>query len=460
MNMHAIVLAGLLIVGAGGVSMGKSVADGTTAVERATGGVDASRIRADVDALASFGTRHTASDTESDVRGIGAARRWLKQRFEDGVAESGRAGELACEVWFDSHRVEADGRRILADVDVVNVMCRIPGADVAARDRLYYVLAHYDSRASDGADGVSDAPGANDDASGVAVLLELARVLSRERLDATVVLMATAGEEQGLYGARLHARALRERGANVAAVLNNDTVGDPSGPDGRMARDVVRVFSEGVPAGLVRDGEMGDVRSMRTVAGELDSPSRQLARYVAEVAAAHSPAVEPMLVFRADRFLRGVDHTAFNEEGWAAVRFVEVYEDYTKQHQDVRVEDGVSYGDLPEFVDAKYIADVTRLNAMTLVHLANAPAEPADVRIIVAELTNDTTLRWERVDGASGYEVVWRETTSPVWTEARDVGDRVEATLPLSKDHWVFGVRSYDADGFLSPVVFPRPSRD
>ena len=158
--------------------------------------------------------------------------------------------------------------------------------------------------------------------------------------------------------------------------------------------------------------------------------------------------------------MRGGVLSAVNEEGWAAVRFVEVYEDYTKQLQDVRVEDGVSYGDLPEFVDAEYVADVTRLNAMTLVHLANAPAEPADVRIIVAELTNATTLRWERVDGASGYEVVWRETTSPVWTESKDVGDRVEATLPLSKDHWVFGVRSYDADGFLSPVVFPRPARE
>ncbi len=439
--------------------MGEAVDAGDVAT-RAAAAIDAARVRSDVDALAAFGTRHTASETESDVRGIGAARRWLKTRFEEAVAGSGREGALACRVWFDSHRVEADGRRILADVDVVNVVCEIPGARDSARDRLYYVLAHYDSRASDGADGEIDAPGANDDASGVAVLLELARVLSAERLDATVVLLATAGEEQGLYGARRHAAALAARGADVRAVLNNDTVGDPSGPDGRRARDRVRVFSEGLPLAVVQDGQMRDVRGLRSVAGELDSPSRQLARYVDEVARMYGPAVEPMLVFRADRFLRGGDHTAFNEQGWPAVRFIEVYEDYTRQHQDVRVEDGVRYGDLPEFVDAGYVADVARLNAMMLVHLASAPAEPGDVRIIVAELTNDTTLRWARVAGAAGYEVVWRETTSPVWTESRDVGEVTEATLPLSKDHWVFGVRSYDADGHLSPVVFPRPARD
>lgn len=464
MKTIARVLACLPMAGAGGVLMGSQMTgaavDAGDVATRAAAAIDAARVRADVDALAAFGTRHTASETESDVRGIGAARRWLKVRFEEAVAGSGREGALACEVRFDTHRVAADGRRILADVDVVNVVCTIPGARDAARDRLYYVLAHYDSRASDGADGAIDAPGANDDASGVAVLLELARVLSAERLDATVVLLATAGEEQGLYGARRHAAALAERGADVRAVLNNDTVGDPSGPDGRSARDRVRVFSEGLPLDVVREGEMRDVRSLRSVAGELDSPSRQLARYVDEVARMYGPAVEPMLVFRADRFLRGGDHTAFNEQGWPAVRFIEVYEDYTRQHQDVRVEDGVQFGDLPEFVDAGYVADVTRLNAMTLVHLANAPAEPEDVRIIVADLTNDTTLRWARVDDAAGYEVVWRETTSPVWTESKDVGDRVEATLPLSKDHWVFGVRSYDARGHLSPVVFPRPARE
>lgn len=427
--------------------------------------VEPANLRASVDRLAGFGTRHTVSDTTSDVRGIGAARRWVKSAFEDAVSGSGRTGALAVRVGFDPHSVPADGRRILEDTEVVNVVCTIPGADPASSDRLYYVLAHLDSRATDANDHISDAPGANDDASGVAALIELARVLSAERLDSTVVLMATSGEEQGLYGARFHAQAARANGADIRGVLNNDTIGNPLGADGREARDEVRILSEGLPLEVLAhdpDRLATYVRQARMLGSESDGISRQLARYVHEIGELHRAPVRAKLVFRPDRFLRGGDHTPFNELGFAGVRFCEVHEDYTQQHQDVRVENGVRYGDLAEYVDAGYLADVTRLNAVTLVHIANAPSTPTSARIIVANLDTDTTLRWDASPepDVAGYEIVWRETTSPVWEESQDVGNATEGSVDLSKDNWIFGVRSYDRDGYRSPVAFPMPARE
>lgn len=423
--------------------------------------IQADRMRADIQALANFGTRHTLSETQSDIRGIGAARRWIAKQFENAVAS---AGNTTATVAFDAHRHEPDGRRLNQPVDIVNVVCTIPGSMPEARGRLYYVMGHYDSRASDVMDATSDAPGANDDGSGVAALLELARVLADAKLDATIVLMATAGEEQGLLGAGDHAKALNEAESDVRAVLNNDMVGDPTGPGGLVATDRVRIFSEGLPA-VAFDGRDADAQvlaSIRRLATESDAPSRQLARYIAEVGRVHSMPVQPMLIFRPDRFLRGGDHTPFNELGFAAVRFTHVYEDYSRQHQDIRVNDGTAYGDVPEHVDAEYLANVTRLNAATLVHLCNAPSAPTNARIIVAELTNDTTLRWDASPepDVAGYQVVWRATTASDWEELKDVGKITEATIDLSKDNWFFGVRAYDHDGYLSPVVTPHAARD
>lgn len=433
--------------------------------DRVLAAVDPANLRGHVDTLASFGTRHTLSDTSSDTRGIGAARRWVANAFEQAVADSGRSGDLTPRVEFDSHTVEPDGRRITEPVEVVNVVCAIPGADPVSRDRLYYVLAHLDSRASEANDAVSDAPGANDDASGVAALIELARVLSRERLDSTIVLMATSGEEQGLFGARLHAQAAQAAGKDIRAVLNNDTIGNPTGPGGLMARNEVRILSEGIPLeALAQDPDRlaGFVRQMRMLGAESDGVSRQLARYIYDIGELHRAPVRAKLIFRPDRFLRGGDHTPFNELGYAGVRFCEVYEDYTQQHQDVRNENGIAYGDLPEHVDAGYLADVTRLNAVVLTHIANAPSVPTNARVIVAELTNDTTLRWDTSPepDVAGYEIVWRETTSPVWQDFKDVGDATEGTVDLSKDNWIFGVRAYDRDGYRSPVAFPMPARE
>jgi uncharacterized protein (TIGR01244 family) len=431
--------------------------------DRVMAAIEPANLRRHVDRLAGFGTRHTLSETESDRRGIGAARRWVAAEFERVTAGAGRAGDLAVRVEFDAHQVPADGRRMVRDVEVVNVVCTIPGADPASRGRLYYVLAHLDSRASGANDFTSDAPGANDDASGVAALIELARVLSRERLDSTIVLMATSGEEQGLFGARLHAQAAKASGKDIRAVLNNDTIGDPTGP--RTVTTEVRVFSEGLPLELLsQDPERlaAAVRQIRNLGAESDGQSRQLARYIHEIGELHRAPVRAKMVFRPDRFLRGGDHTPFNELGFPAVRFTEIYDVYDRQHQDVRTEGGTRFGDLAEFVDAAYLAGVTRLNAIALVHMANAPSIPTNARIIVAELTNDSTLRWDASPepDVAGYEIVWRDTVSHVWQHSQDVGNATEGTVTRTKDNSTFGVRSYDRDGYRSAAAFPVPGRE
>ncbi len=412
--------------------------------------VDPAELRASVDRLVGFGTRHTLSDTVSPTRGIGAARRWIHERFAAASIERGGAPPLVAA--FDSHRVAPDGKRIDRAVEVVNVVATLPGTMPAAAARHYYVLAHYDSRASDPMDATSDAPGANDDASGVALLLELARVLAPRQLDATIVLVATAGEEQGLVGARAHAMAAKRQGVDVRGVLSFDIVGDPTVPGGGVRRDAIRVFSEGLPLGA----DAAAITELRTLGAESDSRSRELARHVAMVAAWHGTAVKPVLVFRPDRFLRGGDHTAFAEQGFPALRFTELGEDYDRQHQDVRTENGRVYGDTAEHVDPHYLAELTRMVAATLVHLANAPSAPTQARIVATELGIDTTLRWSAAPepDVAGYEVVWRATTDAQWQQAKDVGAATSVTLPIHKDEWLFGVRSYDADGFRSEVAF------
>nr|MCH9688560.1 M28 family metallopeptidase [Deltaproteobacteria bacterium] len=307
-----------------------------------------------------------------------------------------------------------------------------------------------DSRASDVMDPEAAAPGANDDASGVIVTLELARVLAGTPLDATVVFMATAGEEQGLLGARQHAAAAAAEGRAITAVLNNDIVGDPTAPDGRNYASEIRLFSASVP--LAADGDaLGKLRA----AGALsDGSSRQLARHIAMLASWERTPVQPRLVFRPDRFLRGGDHLAFDERGYPAVRFTEVAENYDRQHQDPRSQDGRTYGDHPEHVDLSYLAEVARLNGTALIHLANAPAPPSQAAVVAMALTIDTTVSWQPnpEPDVAGYEVVWRATTSPTWEHLHDAGTSTSVTLPLHKDDWIFGVRAYDRDGYRSPV--------
>lgn len=410
------------------------------------------RMQAAVASLVGFGTRHTLSATDHPTRGIGAARAWIRDELTRHAAAGRRDDPM--QVAFDPHRIEPDGKRVDRPVDVINVIAELPGAMPEARARRYYVVGHYDSRASDPMNSTIDAPGADDDASGTAVVLELARVLAPHRFDATLVFMASAGEEQGLIGARRHAEAARQAGLQIRGVLSNDIVGDPRDPRGGGHRDHIRVFSEAMPSPL-DDAALQQIRKLSAVA---DSPSRQLARHVADVGAWQTTPVQAMLVLRPDRFLRGGDHTAFTENGFPAVRFTEVAENYDRQHQDVRTEGARAYGDVLEYVDADYLAGVARLNAAALIHLASAPSAPGDVQILVAELGNDTTLRWTASPepDLAGYELLRRDTTAATWQHADDLGAVTTVTVPHSKDNWFFAVRAYDRDGFRSPAAFPR----
>ncbi len=429
----------------------------------------------DVVRLEGFGTRHTLSDTKSTNRGIGAASRFIEAEFRRAAQEAALDAALPkIEVVMETHRVEADGRRVDRDFLLVNVVMKIPGRDPAARERHVYVVAHYDSRASDVMNAQIDAPGANDDGSGVAVLLELARVLSKAECDATIVLLATSGEEQGLLGAHLHAQAALEAGVAIEGVLSNDIVGDPTGPDGQVDAHHVRVFSDALPAvraaagnsapvsreaGASNDAALEELERLRAMSSSGDGISRALARYVLMVAAWHGLEVQPMLILRRDRLLRGGDHTAFHARGFAAVRFTEVFENYDRQHQDPRVEGGTVFGDHARFVDSAYLANVARVNAAAAIHLANGPATPKRARVVAAVLESGTTIRWERGSDhdLAGYEVVVRDTTRADWDDVYDAGDATELRLPLSKDNYFFGVRAYDRDGFRSQVAFAGP---
>lgn len=420
--------------------------------------VSSAELQGTVLTLSAFGTRHTLSDTNSDTRGIGAARRWLKTKFESFETAD---GPLRAE--FESLRVPPSVR-VPTGADVVNVIGILEGTDPVASKRVYYVVGHYDSRNGDAMDAAGDAPGANDDASGTAVVVEIARVLAGSPLESSVVFLCTAGEEQGLLGAKGHAENKSvDKEWRICGVLSNDIVGDPWGETPRVAGGtpdparVVRIFSEGIP----RTTNPEVLARLRTLAAESDSPSRQIARYIADVACRERTSVQPLIVFRPDRFLRGGDHSAFNEAGFAAVRFTAMHEDYSRQHVNVTVRDGKPYGDVPEFVDAEYLAGVTRLNLAALVHMANAPSVPANARILTAKLETGTTVRWERSPEAdtAGYEVVWRDTTSWQWDHSKDVGDVTEATMPMSKDNVFFGVRAYDKDGYRSPVAFVVDAR-
>lgn len=416
--------------------------------------ISADSIEASIRALVRFETRHSLSDTVSETRGIGAARRWILAQMQRYSAGSG--GRL--QVAFDPFVVEADGRRIPERIEMKNVLATLPGTQAAGK-RVIIVSGHYDSRASDPLDGKSDAPGANDDASGTAVVMELARVLAAQRFPATIIFAAVAGEEQGLFGSAHLAARMQKEGWDVVAMITNDIVGNSqSSGTGLKDNKQVRVFSEGVPAAETE--QMARLR--QSIGGENDSPARQLARYIKEVGERYVDQMNVRMIYRRDRFLRGGDHTPFSRLGYTAVRLTEMHENYHWQHQDVRLEDGVQFGDLPGFVDYGYVAQVARVNLAGIANLALAPAAPDSVGIVVAQLTNSTTLRWKAPsEGApvAGYYVLMRETTAPVWQRKILVTGATEATLPYSKDNYFFAVQAVDAAGHESLPVFPVPVR-
>jgi hypothetical protein len=422
-------------------------------IAAALGQISAQRIQANIEKLVSFGTRLTLSAQDpasiASGKGIGAAREWIKSEFERYSKDCGGCLEVRTDTF-----TEEPTERIPKATEITNVYAVLKGTDPANAKRIVLVTGHYDSRNSDTLDVGGDAPGANDDGSGTAVSLECASVLSKLKFPATIIFLTVAGEEQGLNGSRHFAKMAKEQGWNLEAVLNNDIVGGDKSAE--QDHSVVRVFSEGLPAAATEQ----DIRRIRGLGGESDSGSRQVARYIAEVGRTYNVGVKPMLVFRLDRYLRGGDHSAFNQQGFAAVRFTEFREDFHHQHQNVRTENGIEYGDLPKFVDYDYVSHVARLNAATLASLAAAPAPPANVHLVTKDLENDSTLTWAAEPGGSAeYEVLWRATSSPEWEHAQNFGTATRATLKLSKDNVIFAVRSVDRAGHRSLPVVPVPER-
>ena len=404
------------------------------------------RIQADIEKLVSFGTRHTLSETKSDTRGIGAARRWIEDEFNRISADCGGC----LEVFTVSDVVS--GNRIATPTEVLNVVAILRGS--VDPNRLTLMSGDIDSRVSDALDATSDSPGANDNASGMAGVLEAARVLTQYRFAGSIGFVGLSGEEQGLYGGAILAEHALAEGWQIEAVINNDMIGNITGVNGVSNNATARVFSEGTR--YVETPE--EARLRRFQGGEVDSASRNIARYVHRSGERYIPNLDVMMIYRLDRFGRGGHHRPFNEAGFPAVRIMETNENYTQQHQDLRVENGIEYGDTLEHVDFDYAAKLTALNAVTLASMAWAPAPPAEVSI-AGQVSPDTNLSWTKVPGAAHYRLHWRLTTSPTWDYSRDVGDVSSFTLRnIVIDNYFFGVSSVAADGTQSPVVFPGPA--
>lgn len=421
--------------------------------------VSPEHVQENINKLVSFYNRSTLAvnnpDAATSDRGIVAARNWIKSEFERYSAECGGCLEVKTDTFVEQPRNSRD--RIKQPTEIQNVYAILKGTDPQQQKRIYLVTGHYDSRNTDPGNSTDQAPGANDDGSGTAVSLECARVLSKHHFPATLIFLTVAGEEQGLRGSGHFAKMAKTEGWQLEGVLNNDIVGGNRTPgDTQQNSNWVRVFSEGIPAVTTE----ADLRRIRATGSENDSSSRQLARYIREVSQTYSfGQFTPKLIFRRDRFQRGGDHSAFNEQGFAAVRFTEYREDYHHQHQNVRTENGIEYGDLPKFVDPVYIANVARLNAATLASLASSPAPPAKVTISTREQENDSKIEWQAAPGAEAYEVLWRRTTDPEFAEenvTRTTENKID--INQSKDNVVFAVRSVDAKGHRSLPVVPDPS--
>jgi hypothetical protein len=417
--------------------------------------ISASSIEARIRKLASFGTRHTLSRTDSDTRGIGAARRWIKAELD----QCSRAAGGRLRVELDSF-IQPPARRVPEPVEIVNIVATLPGTQPQAANRIYVVSGHYDSMPSNVMDPQSEAPGADDDASGVAAVMEMACAMAFQRYDATLVFMAVAGEEQGLLGSAHWADEANKKGLHIAGMISNDIIGSPTGHDGQRHDGEVRLFANGLPALISsKSPELGEIARS---GGESDTPTHELGRYLKDVGELYVQGMTVRLIPRPDRFLRGSDHLSFLERGYAAVRFVEPAEDYRHQHKNVTIVNGVQEGDLPQFVDFEYTAKVARVNAAGLASLALAPAVPRESGIEVVHLENDTTLRWRANDepDLAGYRIVWREVGAPTWQYSRDVGNVTRYTLKdISKDNYIFGLVALDRDGNASPAAFPRPWR-
>ncbi|MEA1786122.1 M28 family metallopeptidase [Arenibacter sp. GZD96] len=409
--------------------------------------ISSERIKKDVTTLANFGTRHTLSDTLSATRGIGAARRWIKSEFDKISSEC----KNCLEVFYQKDLVKkGDNDRIVKDVYVVNVVAVQKGAKYP---NSYIIMSgDIDSRVSDPTNYTSDSPGANDNASGMAGTIEAARVLSKYAFENSILYVGLSGEEQGLYGGKGLAAYAKEKGWEIIGIMNNDMIGNITGVNGVISNRDFRIFSEPVPPTETEK----ERNARRFYGGEVDGISRQLARYVHKTVKKYMPEMNPMLIYRLDRFGRGGHHRPFNDVGFAGIRIMEAHENYTQQHQDIRVENGIAYGDVLEHVNFEYAKKLTAVNAINLASLAWAPPAPKEVKIggIVAP---SAKFQWTKVAGAVGYKIYWRDTTSPTWDHSRYVGDVNAYTLDgVVIDNFFFGIASVGANGFESPVVFPN----
>jgi hypothetical protein len=434
--------------GAGGAAEGPPV---SPEIRQMLHDISADNIEHSIRTLAAFGTRHTLSSQTDPNRGIGAARDWIFDQFQQYAAESD--GRMTVE---KQTFLQPPTPRVPVPTLITNVIATLHGSQPESAARIYLVSGHYDSRCTDVLDAVCDAPGADDDASGVAAVLEMARVMATHEFDATIKFVAFAGEEQGLLGSDYFAAQAKLAGLNIAGMFSNDIIGATLGQNGERDTRNVRLFAEGPPSNETAQ----EAALRRTMGSENDSPARQLARFVKEEAERAVPNMNVWIIYRRDRFLRASDHVSFLDRRYPADRFTEPNEDFRHEHQNVRVENGVQFGDLPEFVDFDYVTRVARINAAALAALANGPAAPQGVKVEAATLSVDTQLEWQAntEPDLAGYEIVYRDTVQPYWSHTIRVGNVTTFTVKnITKDNFLFGVRAVDRDGNRSVVSFPVP---
>jgi Zn-dependent M28 family amino/carboxypeptidase len=416
--------------------------------------MSAANIKTTINKLVSFGTRQTLSSQTDPKRGIGAARDYIFQTLQGYAAASGGRMTVAEQPFIQPKSKDPDARNP-RNTKITNIVATLKGTEPASANRVYVVSGHYDSRCTGAIDFKCDAPGADDDGSGVAAMMEMARVMSQHSFDATIKFITVAGEEEDLYGSAHFAKVAKQQHTDIEGMLNNDIIGSDTGPNGQKMPFTIRLFSEGIPTVLTPAA----IADLQNVGGESDSPARELARYVQEVAQNNATHMTIEQVYRRDRYLRGGDQISFLQNGYPAVRFTEPIENFDHEHQTPRTVHGVQFGDLAKFMDFNFNDRVARVNALTLMNLADAPATPKKVQIDATQLTNSTTLEWAKntEPDLKGYEVVWRATTDSDWTHVIPVGKKTRVTVPLSKDNVYFGVRAVNAAGFRSPVAFPTP---
>ena len=442
----------LMLVGCTQISTAQQIIDRDLEISQMVKEVNPDSLKAYIKAMVAMGTRNTLSTQTDPKRGIGAARNWVLNKFTEFAKKSN--GRLTA--FIDTTTLPPDGKRVDASLLLGNVVATLKGTDTADK-RVFIISGHLDNMRTNVLDRIGDAPGANDDGSGSAAVLECARIMSTHNFSATVIFVTVSGEEQGLLGAYFMANKARAQNINIEAVLNNDIMGSNNRNETNIINNTqVRVFSEGLPFYKL-DKVAANIRRLGL---ENDGISRQLARYVKEVGERYVDNLQVIMVYRNDRFLRGGDHTPYVENGFAAVRITEMNENYTRQHQDVRVENGIQYGDVLEHIDFEYLRKNTALNLANLANLAKAPAMPEEVKITVGKLSNQTNLNWKapKTGKAKGYYILVRETTSAFW-QKKIFTDQLQIVLPFSKDNYFFAIQSVGNNGNESLPVIPEVSR-